>query len=148
MDLKTQLENALRDAMRSGNETAKRALRLAISSIKLEQVNRGSQLDDATIISILQKEIKMRQESIAEAEKGSRTEIVNTNREEIGILEVFLPKQFSEDELQQLVVQTIHEVNASSPADMSKVMKALLPKIQGRAPNDAVSRMVRQQLTQ
>jgi len=148
MDLKTQLENALRDAMRSGNETAKRALRLAISSIKLEQVNRGSQLDDATIISILQKEIKMRQESIAEAEKGGRTEIVNTNREEIGILEVFLPKQFSEDELQQLVVQTIHEVNASSPADMSKVMKALLPKIQGRAPNDAVSRMVRQQLTQ
>ncbi len=146
MDLKAKLETDLKEAMKASDELRKRTLRMVIASIKFSEIERQVKLDDAAIFAILQKEIKSRRESIADAEKASRPDLAQASKDEIGVLEVYLPKGLSEAELQALVQETIQEVNAAGPADMGKVMKALQPKIQGRAPGDQVSKAVREQL--
>jgi uncharacterized protein len=147
MDKKTQLENALKEAMRSGDEVKKRTLRMAISSIRLAEVDKGSALPDSAVMAILQKELKSRQETIEEAKRANRPNLADSTREEIAVLETFLPQQLSEQELENLAKQAIDETGASSPADMGKVMKALMPRLQGRATGDQASQAVRKLLT-
>jgi len=147
MDTKEKLQTELKEALRSGDNVRKTTIRMAMSSIKLAEVEKGSALDEPALISIIQKEIKIRQEAIEGAEKADRSDLVDSNKAEINILESFLPKQISEDELKEMTAAVISEVQATSPTDMGKVMKTLLPRVQGRAPNDQVSRLVRQLLT-
>ncbi len=146
MDTKQKLDQALKDALRSGNEPVKRTVRLTRSSIKLEEVNKGHELDEAEVIAIIQKEIKMHQESLEEARKGNRTDLIEDNETDIQILEDFLPKQLTDAELQEMASTVAAEVGAKSMSDMGKVMKVLLPQIQGRAANDRVSQAVRKVL--
>lgn len=146
MDLKTNLENDLKDAMRSSDEVKRRTLRMVLSAIKLAEIEKSGKLEEAALLSILQKEIKSRKEAIAEAERAHRSDLIQENLAEIHILEAYLPKQMEESELRTIVQATIQELGATSPAEMGKVIKAILPKIQGRAPNDKVSLMVRQLL--
>jgi uncharacterized protein YqeY len=144
MVLKKQLENDLRDALRAGDAARKRTIRMVISSIKLHQVEEGSQLDDQSINLIIQKEIKSRNEAIQEAQKANRNDLIEENRIEIQILETYLPTQLTSDELRNLIATTIAEIKPRGINEMGKVMKALMPKIQGRAPGDLVSSMVRE----
>ena len=146
MELKSQLENALKDAMRANDDVRKRSIRMALSSIKLAEIEKGGPLDEAGIFSILQKEIKSRRETILEAQKANRDDIVQSTSVEITVLETFLPPALSDEELEKLVRTAITETGAAAPADMGKVMKALLPRIQGRAANDRISQMVRRLL--
>jgi len=146
MDLKTNLENDLKDAMRSSDEVKRRTLRMVLSAIKLAEIEKSGKLEEAALLSILQKEIKSRKEAIAEAERAHRSDLIQENLAEIHILEAYLPKQMEESELRTIVQATIQELGATSPAEMGKVIKAILPKIQGRAPDDKVSLMVRQLL--
>jgi uncharacterized protein len=143
METKQTLETALRDAMRANNEVAKRTLRMVISSIKLAEIEKSGPLDEAGLMSILQKEIKSRRESISEAEKANRPDLVESSQAEITVLDAFLPKQLSEEELTEIVKTVIQETNASAPTDMGKVMKALMPRLQGKAAGDLVSRVVK-----
>ena len=103
-------------------------------------------MDEAGVIAIIQKELKARQESLQEAEKANRPDLAERAKSEISFLETFLPKQLSEDELATLVREAIAEVGASGPAEMGKVMKAVMPKVQGRSTGDQVSQAVRKQL--
>jgi uncharacterized protein len=146
MDTKTLLENDLKSAMRSGDVVRKRALRMALSAIKLAEVQKGAALDEAQILAVLQKEIKSQQETIAEAQKANRPEMVAAAQAESAVLENFLPPSLDQEELETMVRAAIIEVGASSPADMGKVMKALMPEIKGRASGEQVSQMVRQLL--
>jgi uncharacterized protein len=146
MDTKTLLENDLRDAMRASDPVRKRALRMALSAIKLSEIQKGSSLEESQVLAVLQKEIKSQQETIAEAEKAGRPEIATAAKAEIAVLESYLPPSLSQDELEVLARITITELGASTPSDMGKVMKALMPKVQGRAPGDQVSQIVRQLL--
>jgi len=146
MELKTQLENALREALRSGNNVRKQTIRMALSAIKFIEIEKGKPVDEAGISAILQKEIKSRRETIRDAEKAHRADLVESNKAEIDVLESFLPKQFSEPEIQALVETAISETRANGMADMGKVMKVLVPRLQGRAPGDRVSQIVRQML--
>jgi uncharacterized protein YqeY len=98
------------------------------------------------VLSILQKEIKLRKEALAEAKKASREDLAVDAQAEIDVLNVFLPQGLGAEELRALVQATILETGAAAPADMGKVMKALLPKIAGRAPGDQVSALVRELL--
>ncbi len=134
--------------MRSSNEIGKRTLRMVLASIKMAEVDRGGgvKLDNAAIIPILQKEIKSRRESIQEAEKANRPDLVKSSQEEIAVLETYLPQGMSEPELRAMAAEVIAELNASSPADMGKVIKAMLARLQGRAPGDQVSKVVREML--
>ncbi len=146
MDMKTQLNNAVKESMKSGDEVRKRTIRMTLAAIKQVEVDRRISLDDAAVISILQKEIKLRKEALEEAQKANRADLADDAQAEIDVLSVFLPKGFSVEELRALVQETIVETGASVPADMGKVMKALLPKIAGRAPGDQVSAQVRELL--
>lgn len=146
MEIKQKLAADLQEAMRNGRSVQKRNLRLVLTAIRLAEVDKGSSLDDAGVMAILQKEIKSRRETIEDAHKAGREDIVTAAEEDITVISSYLPQAISSDELQELVQAAIQEVGAVSPADMGKVMKVLMPRIQGRAPGDQVSQMVRQLL--
>jgi uncharacterized protein len=145
--IKNDLEASLKNAMKSGDALRRDILRVVLTNIKLAEVDKGSVLDDATIITLLQKEVKTHKESIAEAQKANRNDLVTQYQKEAVILAEFLPDQMSEAELRALVQSAIDEAGAKSPADMGKVIKLVLPKMEGRAPNSEVSRIVREMLS-
>jgi len=146
MDIKTQLQESMKDAMKSGDKTRKAVTSMALAAIKQVEVDKRVTLDDAAVIALLQKEVKNRRESLADAQKANRADLVEANEAEIKILEVFLPKAMPEDELRALVQAAIAETGAAAPADMGKVMKVIMPKVAGRAPNDRVSAAVKEAL--
>lgn len=151
MTLKEQLESALKDAMRANDDVKKRTLRMVLAAIRLAEVDgaavaRGVKMDDAGVMGVLQKEVKSRQESIAEAERAQRPDLVHASQEEIAVLEGFLPKPFSVEELENLVREVISQVGATGPKEMGLVMKTLMPRLQGRAAGDQVSQVVRRLL--
>jgi uncharacterized protein len=146
MSLKQKLESALLDALRKKDAVEKRTIRMALSNIKLAEVEKGDQLDDNALLAIIQKELKMRQEAIQDAEKANRPDLIKSNQEEIEVLKHFLPKQLSDEELFHLIQSTIHEVGATNMTDMGKVMKVLIPRLEGRASGNQASLIVRQQL--
>ena len=147
MDLKTQLNNSMKDAMKSGDEVRKRTVRMALANIKQAEVDKRTNLDDAAVISLIQKEIKNRREALEEAHKANRADLVADNEAEIKVLEAFLPKAMSPDELRTLAQAAVAETGATSQTDMGKVMKALMPKVAGRAAGDQVSSIVKELLT-
>jgi uncharacterized protein len=147
MDLRQQLEASLRDSMKSKDEVKKQTIRMVLSAVKLSDIENGKPLDDIGITLVIQKEIKSRRESIQDAQKANRPDIITTTQAEISILETFLPKQLTEDEIRSMAIAAVDEVQAMGINDMGKVMKVILPKIQGRAPNDQVSQIVRKLLT-
>ncbi|HET6821819.1 MAG TPA: GatB/YqeY domain-containing protein [Anaerolineales bacterium] len=146
MSIKTQLNDSMKEAMKSGDEVRKRTVRMVLAAIKQAEVDKRVELDDTAVMNILQKEVKNRRESLEEARKANRTDLVEANEAEINILQAFLPKAMPADELRALVQAAISETGASSPSDMGKVMKAVMPKVAGRAPNDMVSATVRELL--
>lgn len=146
MTTKNELENALKDAMRAGDELRKRTIRMAISAVKFTEIEKQAPLDENGIAAILQKEIKSRRESIADAQRANRPDLVEVAEAEIGVLESFLPKGLGADELEALVRQVIAEVGATSLKDMGAVMKVMTARVAGRAPGDVTSQMVRKVL--
>ena len=146
MSLKAQLNEDLKNAMKSGDEVRKRTIRMVLAAVKQAEVDRRVELDDPTITSLLQKEVKNRREALEEAQKASRSDLAEENQAEIAVLEAFLPKAMSAEELRALVQTAIEETGAASPADMGKVMKAVMPRVAGRAPNDMISATVRELL--
>jgi uncharacterized protein YqeY len=144
MTIKTQLNESVKDAMKSGDEVRKRTLRMALAAIKQVEVDKRFELYDAAVMNLLQKEVKNRREALEEAKRANRADLVEANEAEINILQGFLPKAMPADELRALVQVAIAETGAISPADMGKVMKAVMPKVAGRAPNDKVSATVRE----
>jgi uncharacterized protein YqeY len=146
MELKLKLENDLKDAMRSGDDVKKGSIRMVIAAIKLAQVEKGNLLDDQAIVGLIQKEIKSRKESIADAEKANRPDLIGAAQAEIKALEAYLPAQMTQEELTALAQAAIIESGAVLPNYMGKVMKLLIPQVQGKAPNDQISRTVRQLL--
>jgi hypothetical protein len=146
MSIKTQLNDSMKDAMKSGDEVRKRTVRMVLAAIKQAEVDKRLELDDTAVMNILQKEVKNRRESLEEAKKANRADLAEANEAEIRILQAFLPKAMPAEELRTLVQAAIAETGASSPSDMGKVMKAVMPKVAGRAPNDMVSATVRELL--
>ena len=146
MSIKSQLNESMKDAMRSGDEVRKRTVRMALAAVKQAEVDKRVELDDMVVINLLQKEVKNRREALEEARKANRPDLVEVNEAEIQVLEAFLPKSMPEDELRALVQAAIIETGAASPADMGKVMKTVMAKVAGRAPNDRVSATVRELL--
>ena len=136
----------MKDAMKSGDEVRKRTVRMVLAAVKQVEVDKRIELDDVAIMALLQKEIKNRRESLEEAKKANRADLIEANEAEIKVLEVFLPKAMPAEELRALVQAAMTETGAAGPADMGKVMKLVMPKVAGRAPNDAVSAAVKELL--
>src|SRR5512144_2791996 len=118
MDIKTQLSEAMKQAMRANDDVARRTTRMALAGIKQAEVDKRTSLDEPAVIALLQKEIKNRREAIEEAKKASRPDLVADNEAEIKVLERFLPKAMSLEELRSLAQAAITETGASSQSDM------------------------------
>lgn len=144
---KNTFEDALHDAMRNKDETAKNTYKILLSSIKMVEIEKGISADDALIQTILQKEIKMRRESINEFQKGGRADLIKLAETEISLLEKFLPAQMSDEDIKKLAAEAIKETGAALPSDMGKVMKVLVPKLVGQASADRISAAVRSLLS-
>ena len=147
MDTQKQIESDFKDAMRAGDEMRKRTLRMVLSSIKLAEVDKGESLEEPDVLAIIQKEIKSNRESIADAKRADRADIVTEAEAEIKILEAYLPQPLTQNEIEALAQEAIAEVGAASPKEMGMVMKVLMPRVQGRADGSQVSQTVRQLLT-
>jgi uncharacterized protein YqeY len=146
MSTKTDLDDALKAAIRSNDEARKRTIRMALTNIRLAEVDKGAPLDESGVQAILFKEIKSQRESIADAERAGRPDLVAGAQQEIAILEGFLPKGMPPEELDALARQAIADAGATSIKDMGQVMKLLMPRLQGRASGDQASQAVRRLL--
>lgn len=144
MSLITELKNGVTDALRAKDSLRKTTLRMALAAVKFAEVEKKEELDEDEILRIVQKEVKSRRESIEDAKKAQRPDLIEAAEAEIKILEVFLPKGLSAEELKALVTQTIAEVGASGPGDIGNVMKAVIPKVAGRADGAQISQMVKE----
>ncbi len=143
---RAQLENALKDAIRAGDDLRKRTLRMALTAIQLAEVEKGGALDENDVLAILQKEVKARREAIEEAQRADRPDLIDASQAEIEFLQGFLPRQLSPEELEAVARQVIAEVGATSLREMGQVMKALMPRLQGQATGDQASQVVRKLL--
>ncbi len=143
MDTKEKLELALKTAMKAGDDVTKRTVRMALAAVRQAEIDKQITLDEPAVLSIIQREIKTRREAVEEASRANRADIVAATQAEIKALEAFLPAALSAEELKALVEAVVAEVGAAGPADMGKVMKALMPRVAGRAPGDQVSATVR-----
>jgi len=146
MNIKTQLNDSMKDAMKSGDEVRKRTVRMVLAAVKQAEVDKREELDDMAVIGLIQKEVKNRRESLEEAKKANRADLVADNEAEIKVLEAFLPKAMPDEELRAIVQNAITETGASTMADMGKVMKVVMGVVAGRAPNDKISVAVRELL--
>jgi hypothetical protein len=146
MSLLTQLKDEMKNAMRAKDKLALGVIRMALSAIKQVEIDNKITLDDDGIIAVLTKMVKQRKDSINMFNEGGRIELAEKEAAEIAVLEKFLPQPLTTDEINALIAQAITESNASSMADMGKVMAILKPKMQGRADLGKVSASVKAQL--
>jgi uncharacterized protein YqeY len=147
MVTRQSLEQELHQAMRSGDELRKRTVRMALSAIKLAEVEARGPLDQAALMGVLRKEIKTRLESIHDAQIAGRAGLVEQAQQELELLEGYLPPPLGPVELEQLARDAIAETGASSTGQFGEVMKALMPRVQGRADGKLVGDVVRSLLT-
>lgn len=146
MELKAQLNDDLREAMRSRDEIRKGTIRMALSSIRYAEIASGEPLDDSGVQQVLAKEVKQRRESIEEFKKGGRKDLVDKEQAEIEVLAAYLPEQLDEGSLMEIAERIISETGAASPSDKGRVMPLLMKEISGRADgrmaNEIVTRLL------
>ena len=140
------VEEAVKSAMRERNKEKTSTLRMALSELKKEEIDRREEITNADSIKILQRMIKQRKESKAQFLDAGRSELADKENEEILILQDFLPEQLSEEAIKIIVLETISETQAKEPQDMGKVMGALKSKIKGNADMGIVSKIVKENL--
>jgi uncharacterized protein len=144
--LKDRITEDMKNAMRSGHKDQLATIRLLLAAIKQREVDERIQLDDAQVLSVLEKMIKQRKESIAQFESGGRADLVAKEAAEITVLQAYMPAQLSDAELDALISEAIASTGASSIKDMGKVMGAVKSKAQGRADMGAVGARIKARL--
>lgn len=152
MSLKEKLRHDLKDAIRSGAETRKRVIRMALAEITNAEVKQGmasgeSELSEQDVLSVLQKQAKQREETIEELERVERPELLAVEKEELAVLEEYLPEQLSREEIVEEAQEVIKAVNATGMKDMGPVMGRLMSKLKGQADGHVVNEVVRDLLT-
>lgn len=152
MNLKEQLQRDLQDAIRSGDDTRKRVIRMALTEITNAEIKQGMQsgdgdLHEQDIVAVLQKQARQREEAIEELEGVDRPELLAREREELAVLEEYLPEQLSREEIVEEAREVIEEVNATGMKDMGPVMGRLMSKLKGRVDGHVANQVVRELLT-
>jgi len=147
MSLKQQLTNDMKAAMKSGDKARLGIIRLINAAIKQREVDGRTTLDDAAVITVLEKMRKQRQDSIHQYEAANREELAAIERAEMEVIDAYLPAKLNEAELLLIIQTAIAQVGAKSPADMGKLMGLLKPRLAGQADMGQVSQLVKQQLS-
>ena len=151
LTLKQRLQNDLKESMRSNDERRKIVVRLLMASIRNAEVDartdgRGGVVSESEALALVRREVKQHEESLAEAIKAGRDDLVAEQTAELELLKTYLPKQLTREQIVELARQTIAEVKATSPKQQGEVMKALLPKVKDMADGKTVSEVVRELL--
>lgn len=144
MGLLERLGDELKESMRAGNHAKVSVIRLVKSSIKNKEIDKRSPLTEDEILDIIMSGIKQRRESVDQFRKGGREDLVQKETGEIEILQTYLPKPLTQHELENEIRLVIKEVGAMSPQDMGKVMRALMPRVRGRAEGTKVNSVVKE----
>jgi uncharacterized protein YqeY len=144
--LRESIANDMREAMKAREQVRVGTLRMLMTAVKNSEVEKLHDLSDDEVIEVIAREAKRRCESIEAFEKGGRADLVEKESGELAVLEAYLPEKPSDEELAVLVDQAIAETGASAPKQMGEVMKALMPKLRGRADGAQVSAMVKARL--
>jgi len=142
-DLKFQIQEHMKEAMRAKEQLRLSTIRMLKAAIKQREIDERIELDDSAVITIVNKMIKQRRESAKQYKDAERQELAEKELKEIDILQVYLPKQVSETEIENAVKDAITKANANSMQDMGKVMGLLKDQLQGRADMSQVSAKVK-----
>lgn len=145
-DPKPILKDALKEAMKAKDTVRRDVIRFAQSAIKQVEIDTQKELSPEEAVAVLQKEAKKRRESITEMENVGRADEAEQERAELAILEEFLPKQMSEDEIAVIVDEVIAQMGATDPKDMGKVMGPVMARVKGLADGGTVNKVVRERL--
>jgi len=148
MTLSEKLGEDLKAAMKGQDEPRVRVLRLLKTRVKEASVAKRDELTDDEVIKVVISETKKRKEAIELFEQGGRGDLASREKEEMDILQTYMPEQLTEDEVRAFVKEAIEEVGALDPRDMGKVMKVLMPRIVGRSEGSFASRTVKELLAQ
>jgi hypothetical protein len=148
MSLQTDIESAMRAGMKAGDAVRVSTLRMAMAAAHNRQIELGHELTDAEVVEVLDRQVKQRRESIELYRQGGRPELADAEEAEMAILREYLPELLTDVELERLAREAVASTGAKGPADMGRVMGALVPQTKGRADGKAVSDLVRRLLSE
>ena len=144
--MRNQILEDLKTAMKNQDKEKLSVIRMVKGAIQLSELNKKHELSDEEVIDVITKEIKSRKDSIVEFKKGEREDLVEKTQKEIDILSIYLPKQFTQEELNDIINEVFTKVNPITPKDMGKIMKELTPRVKGKADMGLVSKMVKERI--
>lgn len=148
MSLLERLNNDMKQAMKSKEKDKLSVIRMIKASLQNEAIKLGTkELSEDVELTILSREVKQRKDSLHEFDKAGREDLVDKLRTELTFVELYMPKQLSEEELSVIVKETIAEVGAKSKTEMGKVMAAIMPKVKGKADGSHINKLVQQHLS-
>jgi len=146
MSLKTQLTDDMKSAMKAGEKERLGVIRLVNAAIKQKEVDERIELDDAQVLAVLDKMVKQRRDSVAQFDAAGREDLASIERNEIALIEHYLPAKMSEAEIEDMVDGAIRDSGATGPADMGKLMGVLKPRLAGKADMGEVSAILKRRL--
>ena len=146
MSLKTQLSDDMKTAMKAGDKVRLGVIRLINAAIKQREVDERIELDDAAVLAVLEKMQKQRRDSISQFDAAGRDDLAGIERDEMAIIEHYLPAKLGEAEILDAIDQAIAATGATGPADMGRLMGVLKPALAGKADMGEVSKLVKQRL--
>ena len=146
MSLKQRLTDDMKAAMKGGEKERLGVIRLANAAIKQREVDERIELDDTQVLSVLEKMVKQRRDSITQFRAAGREDLASQEEFELGVLQGYLPEQLGQAELEAIVAKAIADAGATSPKDMGKVVGLVKPQVAGRADMGQVSALVRAKL--
>jgi hypothetical protein len=147
MSLKDKLMEDLKTSMKNKDTIRKNVVTMVRAAIKQIEVDQRKDVVEEEILDIISKQVKEKRIAIEEFKRGSREDLVNLTQAEIEILLEYLPQQLTEEELEQIVLEAIKEINATSLKDIGLIMKAVMPKVKGRTDGNIVNKVVRKVLS-
>ncbi|MBS4191347.1 GatB/YqeY domain-containing protein [Bacillus sp. FJAT-49705] len=147
MSLLERLNEDMKQAMRNKEKDKLTVIRMIKASMQNEAIKQGADLSEEQELTVLSREVKQRKDSLHEFDKAGREDLVEKIRTELQFVELYMPKQLSEDEVSKIVQETVAETGAKSKADMGKVMAAIMPKVKGKADGALVNKLVQQHLS-
>ena len=146
MTLLEQLSKDMVEAMKSKDSFTLGVIRMAKGAIQLEAINKKKDLTDEDVVSVIAKQIKMRNDSVNEFTKAGRTDLVEQNKKEIEILNKYMPEQLSSDEVHKIIDEAFAKINPTSSKDMGLIMKEVSPKLKGKADMSLVNAIIKEKL--
>lgn len=146
-ELENKINRNLKESIKKKDELRSSVLRLLIADMKNATIEKRETLSEEEIIQVIASGVKKRKDAIESYQQGGREDLADKEKEEIKILQTYLPKQLSEEEIKKVVMDAISEVSTSSPADFGKVMGAAMGKLKGKAEGELVSKIVKESLS-